>query len=1741
MPTTSRTGYTFAGWFTSATGGTQITADTTMPVNGATYYAHWNITQYTLTVNPNGGTWNNTTGNSTFTQNYGTTKTISNPTVAPKGYTVTFSTDGGSEVANQTSTKSFTNWSLSGKGSLNGTTFTFGEGDTTLTANYKNNSITLPTTSKTGYTFGGWYTNPECTQSAGNAGEQYTPTKDITLYAKWNIKQYKIDLNFNVDGTPYYTGYEDRIYVKLRIAGVDTSYVKDFGSSYNYGTKWEIIGLKLDNVEIPYTASGTLGAENLNLMVYFYTITFNVNNGNYGKVSPTSLIVPNNNTKYTTSSNTLTLGDGRKVTATVTNLSGYTTIFTNWTIKKGTTSEATTNGTITGTTTITANFNRTANTYTVKFDSNGGNTVNPSSITKKFGEKLGTLPTTSRTGYTFAGWFTSATGGTQITADTTMPVNGATYYAHWNITQYTLTVNPNGGTWNNTTGNSTFKQNYGTTKTISNPTVAPKGYTITFNTNGGSTIASQTSTKSFTNWSLSGAGSLSGTTFTFGAGNTTLTANYKNNSITLPTPTKTGSTFAGWYTDSALQHSAGNAGASFTATANMTLYAKWNINQYTLTVNPNGGTWNNTTGNSTFKQNYGTTKTISNPTIAPKGYTITFNTNGGNTVATQTTTKSFTNWSLSGAGSLSGTTFTFGEGDATLTANYKNNSIKLPTPTKTGHTFAGWYTNSECTQSAGNAGEQYTPTKDITLYAKWQANKYNITFDNNNYLTGLTDVGSTVSDRMTYSVSNQVVTVTANNDDGYGYINARVYLEADKTYVFSCNTSGAWSSTTEAFLMLNGTTATAYYHMASNNGHTFTPKSSGIYYLRLDVNVKGQTHTFSNIKITEKGSTQSKTYGTTLGTLPTPSRPFFTFAGWYTSPTGGTQVTASTVTPATNTTYYAHWTEQGNSARVENVTSKGYDVYLHTTDSNVATVRVPTWTDYNSQDDLLQPWTSYYLATKQSQNYYYFRVNVTDHNSESGLYHSHVYGYNSSGGQVFSAIPLTATVPASPISISFTPNGNSTYSKTHSSVINSKSTAANLLILKGKWVQGTTKLTQLSDFNDAINITDGYNFPGSGATGDWYLWIYAQDNLGNEKIACSNVFKFDNTAPSIPTVIYNGGANTCTWKNNYNITLSSSDSHSGIDHYEVDWTGDGVSDQVVSSNFIPWNNYSSCNNRFRAVDKAGNVSAWTGSHHIHMDTEAPSVTTVNLNGYASGTWTAGNVTQTASATDNIGVSYYQYSNNGGATVYNFPNPFVINWDGAWNFHVRAVDAAGNVGPWSAMYTICRDSVAPTVNSLSATAISASSYRITVNSSDTGGSGLRGFYASTSSATPSVSSSWNGGTTFNANPSTTYYVWAIDNAGNISNTRSSVTAAINYSVHNTRWCTNLNQAISLAGGGNTIYLLRDLTDNTTATLSGKSVYFTPYGHTLTRNVTITVNSGCTFVINGSGKISSNTTIITNKGNFKAEGPTLTTSGAVATIRAYSNGYTNITGGTIYNTNTSVNSLASCIIGTGGYSGTISASGCTIAAKGADSCGIIQGGHGNVTINCNISAPNNCVSINSGSSASLIVNGGNYLTYGSHTTLYFQTNTTGALTFNNGNAMQGSNEACIYTNSSNAVKILKGRIVAAGGVALYRAGTGSVTIGDKNTAYGTSIRLYGKTNAVAFAKSGNFTLSNGGLFCATKTVCKNATPKSGRRGYSIQNMTTNNNSDFGTLTLKDYINNKNYTVTANKCYRVRLKAN
>ncbi len=134
--------------------------------------------------------------------------------------------------------------------------------------------------------------------------------------------------------------------------------------------------------------------------------------------------------------------------------------------------------------------------YTITFNANGGSlgTVNATSAIAE-GSVIGTLPTPTRTGYTFAGWWTSSSGGTQISASTTVSGN-VTYYAHWTVNQYTVTFNANGGT-----GGTTKTQNYGTSLTA--PTVTRTGYT-------------------FTGWSPS-------VPSTMPAGNTTYTAQWKIN------------------------------------------------------------------------------------------------------------------------------------------------------------------------------------------------------------------------------------------------------------------------------------------------------------------------------------------------------------------------------------------------------------------------------------------------------------------------------------------------------------------------------------------------------------------------------------------------------------------------------------------------------------------------------------------------------------------------------------------------------------------------------------------------------------------------------------------------------------------------------------------------------------------------------------------------------------------------------------------------------------------------------------------------------------------------------------------------------------------------------------------------------------------------------------------------------------------------------------------------------------
>lgn len=92
---------------------------------------------------------------------------------------------------------------------------------------------------------------------------------------------------------------------------------------------------------------------------------------------------------------------------------------------------------------------------TIDFDGNGG-LVTADVRYVMDGEKVGTLPTPIKTEATFNGWFTAKSGGTQISASSTVSAN-TTFYAHWTMNQYTVTFDANEGV-----GGTSKTQDWGT-------------------------------------------------------------------------------------------------------------------------------------------------------------------------------------------------------------------------------------------------------------------------------------------------------------------------------------------------------------------------------------------------------------------------------------------------------------------------------------------------------------------------------------------------------------------------------------------------------------------------------------------------------------------------------------------------------------------------------------------------------------------------------------------------------------------------------------------------------------------------------------------------------------------------------------------------------------------------------------------------------------------------------------------------------------------------------------------------------------------------------------------------------------------------------------------------------------------------------------------------------------------------------------------------------------------------------
>ena len=684
-----------------------------------------------------------------------------------------------------------------------------------------------------------------------------------------------------------------------------------------------------------------------------------------------------------------------------------------------------------------------------------------------------TLPTPSKTGYTFDGWYTQSSGGTKV-SNTYTPAGNVTLYAHWTNVNYTLTINPNGGIWNNTTSNSTKTGTTNSKLSIANPT--PKGYTVSFNSNGGNNVNSITSQRTFTNWSLSGPGSMSGTTYTFGAGNATLTANYNNGSITLPSVSKAGHKFKGWYSNGCSGTFIGNAGESYTPTSNVTLKACYSYYAYILDVYPNGGTWNGTTektrieplanpkpsiyGNTDYTGKIGSTIDIPNP-IPPSGYTVSFNTNGGSSISSITSTKSFNGWNNSSPGTFSGTTYTYGEGSGYITANYKNNSVNLPKPTKSGYTFGGWYTASSGGTKVNNT---YTPTGNITLYAHWSANSYTLSFDANGCGTlGVSYVTATVG--KTYG--------DADDGDGLPSIALTTGKKFDGWYTSSSGGNKITNSTTVTASSDNGT---LYAHCSYINYNISYNLANGTY---------GSSHPTSakygdviNISKPSKKVTISLSRGTNASNAKISSTSVSaaqTFAGWTATNLNTTTARRGTSSSSVNT----QWSSGS--------TKSTYTYYKNLTATNNATVNLTAnWTQKNVTLPTITKsgYTCGWATSSTATTYKY----------ESGA----TYVPNANGSSNLTLYGVCKRIAPPSLTVKFTTSAG--YTNTCTSAY---TTSHGSCTFDDKYYAPLSLSIVATDTNEVTNMKLEYNKPGQTSytdiTGSYELSFTKSDNTYTAK------------------------------------------------------------------------------------------------------------------------------------------------------------------------------------------------------------------------------------------------------------------------------------------------------------------------------------------------------------------------------------------------------------------------------------------------------------------------------------------------------------------------------------------------------------------------------------------------------------------------------------------------------------------
>ena len=390
-----------------------------------------------------------------------------------------------------------TRYTLNKQGGSNGTNYVYYD---TYEQHLENNatngvqisSITIPT--RTGYTFKGYYTRQngggtQCFDANGNFISSSITRSNANvsvLYANWEANKY----NVNFDATnyvplPYTSSMSFNLCSGSLTTTVDSSNqsVVDFkvsSTQNNWSGVWITLTEKLAvgkvydwRIDLKSTRSHPMigvgpeqgGYKSANVSTQWGTIsgTFTAVDWNAAFIIYSNDLAVNETLSFRNvviqeSVESVTPADQAIPSMTYTYDSTYSTLptptrfgynFVGWyTAKNGGGTQITTSTKVTTASNHTLYSDWEAKEYSVNLDPNGGS-VTQGQIKVRYREKYGTLPTPTRKGYTFKGWWTDPSGGSEITSNTTFTLGAAqTLYAHWEANTYQVTFDDQGGVIN---------------------------------------------------------------------------------------------------------------------------------------------------------------------------------------------------------------------------------------------------------------------------------------------------------------------------------------------------------------------------------------------------------------------------------------------------------------------------------------------------------------------------------------------------------------------------------------------------------------------------------------------------------------------------------------------------------------------------------------------------------------------------------------------------------------------------------------------------------------------------------------------------------------------------------------------------------------------------------------------------------------------------------------------------------------------------------------------------------------------------------------------------------------------------------------------------------------------------------------------------------------------------------------------------------------------------------------------